>query len=89
MRVLEPADDVVRVIGQRDPRRVAAADVLDLLEQQVAAVRTATDAGPLEKARTVGYLAAITLKAIEAGDMAAQVEALEAVLKRRNGDGGR
>src|SRR4051812_20130820 len=62
-----------------------AADVLALLEEQVAAVRAAPEAGPLEKARTVGYLAGITLKAIEAGDMAARLEALEMVLKRRDG----
>lgn len=64
-------------------RLQTAADVLDLLAEQVEAVRSEKDAGTLEKARTVGYLSAIALRAIEAGDMAAQLEALEAVLKQR------
>jgi hypothetical protein len=64
-----------------------AADVLALLEEHVAAVRADREAGALEKARTVGYLAGVALKAIEAGNLAARIEMLEAVLKRRNGDG--
>jgi hypothetical protein len=68
-------------------RLQTAADVLELLAEQVQAVRDEKDAGTLEKARTVGYLAAIALRAIEAGDMAARLEALEAVLKqRKNGN---
>jgi hypothetical protein len=66
-----------------------AADVLAVLEEQVAAVRSDPHAGPLERARTVGYLAGVTLKAIEAGNLAARLEALEAVLKARETDGGR
>jgi hypothetical protein len=66
-----------------------AADVLTLLEEQVEAVRAEEDAGTLEKARAVGYLAGIALKAIEAGNLAARIEMLEAVLKQRNGDGKR
>ena len=60
-----------------------AADVLALIEEQVTAVRAEADATTLEKARTVGYLAGIALRAIEAGDLAARVEAVEAVLKGR------
>src|SRR5262245_47122623 len=67
-------------------RLQTAADVLDLLEEQVAAVRADQEAGTLEKARTIGYLAGITLKAIEAGNLAARLEMLEAVLKGRNGE---
>src|SRR5436190_15911755 len=70
-------------------RLQTAADVLALLEEQVAAVRDAPEAGVLEKARTIGYLAGVTLKAIEAGNLAARVETLEMVLKQRNGDGKR
>jgi len=70
------------------PRRLQTAqDVIDLLQQQVAAVRADRKAGTLEKARAIGYLASIALRAIDAGNMAARVEALEAVLKHRNGDG--
>ena len=64
-------------------RLKTAADVLALLGEQVAAVRDDADVGTLERARCIGYLAAVTLKAIEAGDLAARLEAVEAVLKGR------
>ena len=64
-------------------RLKTAADVLKLVEEQVAAVRGEPNAGTLEKARCVGYLAGIALKAIEAGDLAARLEAVESVLKAR------
>ena len=64
-------------------RLKTAADVLALLEEQVSAVRAEPEATTLEKARVVGYLAGISLKAIEAGDLAARLEAVEAVLKAR------
>ena len=71
-----------------DFRLKTAVDVLALLEEQVGAVRAEQDAGTLEKARTVGYLAAIALKAIETGNLAARLEMLETVLKARNGTNG-
>src|SRR6476659_5337211 len=64
-------------------RLQTAQDVIDLLQEQVAVVRAETNAGTLEKARTVGYLAAIALKAIETGHLAARIEMLESVLKLR------
>ena len=64
-------------------RLKTAADVIALLEEQIGAVREDPDAGTLEKARCVGYLAGISLRAIEAGDLAARLEALEAILKER------
>lgn len=66
-----------------------ASDVMTLLDEQIAAVRDETEAGTLEKARCVGYLAGIALKAIDAGDMAARVESLESVLKRRKQGNGK
>jgi hypothetical protein len=60
-----------------------AADVVALLEEQVGAVRADTQVGTLERARCIGYLAGVTLRAIEAGDLAARLEALESVLKAR------
>jgi len=60
-----------------------AADVIGLIEEQVGAVRAEPLATTLEKARTIGFLAGVALRAIEAGDMAARLEALEAVLKAR------
>jgi len=70
-------------------RLQTAADVIDLLKEQVAAVRADAAAGTLEKARTIGYLAGVALRAIEAGNVAGRIEMLEVVLKQRNGDGKR
>ncbi len=64
-------------------RLKTAADVLALLAEQVQAVRDEPEAGTLEKARCIGYLCGVALKAIEAGDLAARLEALESVLKAR------
>ena len=64
-------------------RLKTAADALKLLEEQDAAVREEPEAGTLERARCVGYLVGVALKAIEAGDLAARLEAVEAVLKAR------
>jgi hypothetical protein len=64
-------------------RLQTAQDVIDLLEEQVRAVRAETEAGTLEKARTIGFLAGVALKAIEAGNLAARIEMLERVLKQR------
>src|SRR5690349_4514603 len=63
------------------------AEVRVILEEQAAAVRGAEESGPSERARIIGYLAGIALKAIEAGNLAARIEMLEAVLKQRNGAG--
>ena len=64
-------------------RLQTAADALALLAEQVAAVRADQTATTLERARCIGYLVGISLKAIEAGDTAARLEAVEAVLKLR------
>lgn len=60
-----------------------AADVLDLLEEQVDAVVKDADSTALEKARCVGFLCGVALRAIEAGDLAGRLEAVERVLKAR------
>ena len=60
-----------------------AADVLALLDEQVAAVRQDASLGSVERAKGVGSLAGIALRAIDAGDVAARVEALESILKSR------
>jgi len=59
--------------------------VLAPLAEQIGAIRADPRAGALDKARAVGYLATVALKAIEAGDLAARFEALERVLKQRDG----
>ena len=65
-------------------RLETAADVIALLEDQVEAVLTDGEAGTLEKARCIGYLAGISLKAIECGNLAGRLESLEAALKARS-----
>jgi hypothetical protein len=59
------------------------ADVLALLEGQVVAVLGDQKLGTIERARTIGYLAAIGLRGLETGEIVARVEALELVLKLR------
>src|SRR3989442_1732323 len=54
-----------------------AADVLAPLEEQVNRVRSARGATDMDKARVIGFLASVALKAIAAGDIAARLEALE------------
>jgi hypothetical protein len=61
-------------------------DVIDLLQGQVAAV-LGSKADAITKARTVAYVASVSLRAIESGNLAARIEALEAVLKARSGGG--
>ncbi len=66
------------------PRRLqTAADVIDLLHEQVEAIRRESWAETLDKARAIGYLAVIARKAIETGTLAARLEMLEAILKQR------
>jgi hypothetical protein len=64
-------------------RLKTAADVLTLLEEQVGAVRADESLATVERARTIGYLAGVSLKAIEVGDLAARLESVESVLKAR------
>jgi hypothetical protein len=64
-------------------RLKTARDVLNLIDEQVAAVRADADAGTLEKARTIGYLAGIALRAVETAELAERVEAVERALKQR------
>jgi hypothetical protein len=69
---------------QLPPRRLQTVqDLLDLLEEQVEAVRTAPWTTNLDRARAIAYLASVARKAIEVGVLAARTEMLETVLKRR------
>ena len=66
------------------PRRLQTVqDVIDLLEEQVEAVRTAPWTSPLDKARAIAYLAGVARKTIEAGILSARIEMLETVLNQR------
>jgi hypothetical protein len=76
---------VVREQVAPPPRRLQTAqDVIDLLQEQVEALRAETQADAIQKARALGYLAELARKAIETGTLAARLEMLEAVLKQRN-----
>ena len=59
------------------------ADVLALLEEQVNQVRADPLADPTERARTLGMLAGLALRAMDSRDVAARLEAVERVLKLR------
>jgi hypothetical protein len=59
------------------------ADVLDLLTEQVNALRADATIDPAERARTVGALGGLALRAMDARDILARVEAVERVLKLR------
>jgi hypothetical protein len=70
------------------PRRLQTAqDVIDLLQEQVEALRAETRAEAVPKARALGYLAEMARKAIETGDLAARLEALEKGVKHGGRDG--
>jgi len=58
-------------------RLQTAQDILELLAQQVNAVREDANAGALEKARCVGYLAGIALRAVETAQLEARLTELE------------
>ena len=60
-----------------------AHDLVGLLEEQIDAVRTDPCAGTLEKARCVGSLVTVALRALEQRDLTARIEALELVFKGR------
>lgn len=66
-----------------DTRLKTAADVIELLREQVGLLRADTSIGTVEKARAVGFLLTVALKAIETGNLVARVEDLERVLQSR------
>ena len=64
-------------------RAKTAADVLALIAEQLDTVRQDASLGSVERAKAIGYLSGIALRAIEASDVAARLEALESILKSR------
>lgn len=65
-------------------RSQTASDVLAMLSEQAEAVLNDAELGTIERARTIGFLAGTLLKAIELGNLAGRLEALEAALKTRS-----
>ena len=66
----------------RSPIRTPA-DVVELLAAEVEAVRRDARIDPVEKARTIGLLAAVALRAMDAAASEGRLEAIERVLKLR------
>jgi hypothetical protein len=64
-------------------RLKAARDIVVLLEDQIDAVRHESEADTLAKARAIGYLAGVALKAVEVADLAGRVEVVERIVKCR------
>ena len=63
------------------PQRVQTAqDILDLLSATVADVRADPRAGALEKARVLGFLSGVALKAVEVAGLASRLAELEDAL---------
>ena len=66
------------------PVRIATArDVLDLIAEQINLLRADLSLGTVERARCLGGLAGVALRAVETADLEARLMALEAVLKVR------
>ena len=74
----QPASPELTAVRVRTAR-----DVLLLLEEQIQLVRAANEATTIERARTIGFLAGVALRAVEAADLAGRVEALEMTLGQR------
>ena len=84
IRRLETLVEQLDATEKPPPRRLQTAqDVIDLVEEQVEALRAERWAGVVQKARAIGYLAGIARKAIETGNLAARLAMLEAVLRQR------
>ena len=58
-------------------------DVIELLDEQVQAVRADPNAGTLEKARLIGYLSSIAGRIIKTGELADYLQLMEELLKER------
>jgi hypothetical protein len=66
------------------PLRIQTArEVLALLEEQLNALRTDAALGTVERARSIGALAGVSLRAIEVAGLEDRVLALEKVLTQR------
>ena len=79
--------DAGRVPPPRTPGRLQTPqDVVDLLEEQVEAVRAENQAETVAKARALGYLAGQARKAMETSQVADRIDMLAKVLKQREGE---
>ena len=66
------------------PLRIQTArDVLELLVEQINVLRADLSLGTVERARCIGGLAGVALRAVETADLEARMAALEASLSLR------
>ena len=80
------ARPLVRLVPPEPVSFDTPADVMAAIAECVNAVRAYPFIDPAEKARTVGFLSSVALRAMEAKDLAARLEAVERVLKLRKDD---
>jgi len=69
--------------GQRRRAVKTAADVRQVVAEEIENMRTNPDLDLLRRGRVLAQLASAALRAIEMGELEARVEAIETVLKRR------
>jgi hypothetical protein len=75
---VEPSRGTPRAADLSSELRLATAhDVLGVIEAQIAAVPVDEEVGTAERARVIATLCGFGLRAIEAGDLAGRLEALE------------
>jgi hypothetical protein len=77
------AESPGRVALPEPYRLQTAREVLGLLEEQINAVRSDPHVSTLERARCVGSLAGVVLRAVETSGLEERLAALEAVLRGR------
>ena len=77
------ARPVMRVVPPEPVAFDTPADVVAVIAECVNAVRADPAGDPADKARTLGLLSSVALRAMEAKDLAARLEAVERVLKLR------
>lgn len=82
---VEPGRGTAGPLLSGEVRIETAREVLEVIEAQVAAVLADEDLATPERARTVATLCGLALRAIESGDLAGRLEALERHLRGRAG----
>jgi hypothetical protein len=80
---VEPNRGTLAPLLSGEARLPTAQDVLAVIEGQVAAVLADDELGTAERARVVATLSSVALRAIESGDLAGRLEALERHLQAR------
>jgi hypothetical protein len=80
---VEPSRGTLGRLLDGATRLRTAQDVLAVLESQIEAVLADEELGTAERARTAATLCGIALRAIEAGELASRLEALERALASR------